>query len=173
MPFPMLRTLDDRVATALERAILARDWYLGIARTTTPWADENAPPAVDPTATSLQEVAGYKKLDQVVVCYPSPTGEIEFRFDSGNIERYAISSDSQAFANQAIFVYMKAELRYDEFPLVTYRQVGLVEGLTPSGADMLLPGDVTDPGRLRGLQNKPPVDRAIDQVNSLQYLWNF
>lgn len=141
--------------------------YFVVARTVTPWDDESNPPAESIDTTMLEEIAGLKKADTVSLCYPSDVGEIEFRG-----QRYSFVDDSVAYDYDSRYLYCSALLRFDEFPIVTFRQYGITVGVIPTpgneGKDVLLPDEVQNYGKLIGYVNIPPVIRTASSKNLLE-----
>lgn len=81
----------------------------------------------------------------------------------------------------AKYVYVETYLNYDEFPLVTYRQLGLSTGVAPNTANTLLaaaysPTSVdqfTSLGILEVLDNRMPATRDINQREQLSLILEF
>lgn len=81
----------------------------------------------------------------------------------------------------AKYVYIDCRLRYDEFPLVTYRQIGICTGVTPSASDILLSAsysssgkdEFTSLGTLEVLDNRPPYIRDIATTELLSIIIEF
>lgn len=79
------------------------------------------------------------------------------------------------------YVYVDCYLNYDEFPLVTYRQIGLCSGVTPNTEDVLRSGIYTNNGVneykslgvLEILDNRSPNTRDISQRELLSLIIEF
>jgi hypothetical protein len=138
-----------------------------VGRTQTPWTNEQSPPAEVVTTTMVDEIAGFKKADTVSLCYPDPAGSIEFRG-----QRFTLISDDLAFTQDSRFLYCSGLLKFDLFPVVTFRQHGIVVGVIPTPGnetkDVLLPTEVSFVGRLVAYVNHPPVIRTAGSKNLLE-----
>lgn len=87
-----------------------------------------------------------------------------------------------ALVEGAKYVYVDCYLNYDEFPLVTYRQIGLCTRVTPNTEDILraafyTTGGTTDEytslGILEILDNRVPSTRDISQRELLSLIIEF
>lgn len=86
-----------------------------------------------------------------------------------------------ALVEGAKYVYVDCYLNYDQFPLVTYRQIGLCTGVTPNTEDVLkdaaysLSGtnEYTSLGNLEILDNRVPSTRDISQRELLSLIIEF
>jgi len=142
-------------------------WFV-VGRTQTPWEDEQNPPSESVDTTSLSEIAGFAKAQSVFLCYPDENGSIEFRG-----QRYSlVLNDDNAYDNDSRFLYCSTLLKFDEFPVVTFRQYGLVVGVVPTSGNenktVLLPDEVLDPGKLICYVNHPPIVRSVGSKNLLE-----
>jgi hypothetical protein len=146
-------------------------WFV-VGRTHTPWDDENNPPAESIDTVSLTEIGGLQKAQMVSLCYPDPDGEIEFRG-----QRYRLVSDENAYEYDSRFLYCSTLLKFDEFPLVTFRQFGIYVGVVPKvgyeGRSVLTPDQVQDYGKMIGYVNHPPLVRTAGSKNLLEIVIEF
>lgn len=86
-----------------------------------------------------------------------------------------------ALVEGAKYVYTDCYLNYDEFPIVTYRQVGLCTGVTPNSEDILLSSsnqgvtkdEYSSLGVLEILDNRLPSTRDINQREMLSLIVEF
>lgn len=86
-----------------------------------------------------------------------------------------------ALVEGARWVYMDAYLRYDQFPLVTYRQIGIYSSVEPSNVDTMRSKAYSDTGEneyiragiLEVLDNRKPTPREIDQKEMLSLIIEF
>ena len=86
-----------------------------------------------------------------------------------------------ALVEGARYVYLDCYLNYDQFPLVTYRQIGLCTGVTPNTEDILKDGsytlsgasEYTSLGNLEILDNRVPNTRDINQREMLSLIIEF
>jgi len=81
----------------------------------------------------------------------------------------------------AKYVYVESYLNYDDFPLVTYRQLGLCSGVTPNTDDILLSAayaatgnnEYTSLGTLEILDNRVPSTRDANQRELVSIILEF
>lgn len=86
-----------------------------------------------------------------------------------------------AMVEGAKYVYLDCYLNYDEFPLVTYRQIGLCTGVTPNTEDILKSAEYTlsgvddynSLGVLEILDNRLPNTRDVNQRELLSLIIEF
>lgn len=151
--------------------------YLALARSNTPWSNEEVPPDEDKTATSLIETYGYKKCD-VNLARPLKEGEdvgvnrtVTFKGKT-----WVLVEESQAYAEGANYIYIKGEVMGDELPLQSYRQAGIHSGLTlnPNVTSLaVLPTEVNDAGKLLFYVNRKEQKRADDIRNIEAFMVKF
>jgi hypothetical protein len=141
-------------------------WFV-VGRTQTPWDDETNPPQESVDTVMLTEIGGLQKAQTVSLCYPDLNGVIEFRG-----QRYSLVSDDYAYDYDSRYLYCSTILKFDEFPLVTFRQFGLLVGVVPTAGNetksILLPEEVQDYGKLLGYVNIPPISRTAGSKNLLE-----
>jgi len=146
-------------------------WFV-VGRTQTPWDNENNPPTESVDMVSLTEIGGLQKAQTVSLCYPDPNGNIEFRG-----QRYSLVSDKYAYYYDSRFLYCSTLLKFDEFPVVTFRQFGLYVGVIPKvgyeNRNVLTPDQVQDYGKMIGYVNHPPVVRTAGSKNLLEIVVEF
>lgn len=87
-----------------------------------------------------------------------------------------------ALVEGAKYVYVECYLNYDEFPIATYRQIGLCTGVTPNTEDILRASaynliggtdEFTSLGILEILDNRIPSTRDINQRELLSLIIEF
>lgn len=86
-----------------------------------------------------------------------------------------------ALVDGAHYVYMICYLNYDEFPVMTYRQIGVCTGVAPSTENVLLSArakgtdtdDYTSLGILEILDNRGPSTRDSSQREKLSVIIEF
>lgn len=86
-----------------------------------------------------------------------------------------------AMAEGAHYVYVECYLNYNQFPLVTYRQIGLCTRVSPSTEDKLLSAEYssttaneyTSLGTLEILDNRVPSTRDANQREMLSLIIEF
>lgn len=160
-----------RVWQALQVVQTGNVW-VGIGKST-PWGDPDNPPEVNPLATSVDELIALKKAETLTLVVPDANGTIEHLGQKWR----AVTNDA-AMAERARWVYVAAWLRYDEAPIVTYRQAGAFVGVipkpeVPSGKLVLLPEEVASFGYLIVLSNRSPIQRAVDQKELIEFIIEF
>lgn len=86
-----------------------------------------------------------------------------------------------ALVEGARYVYVDCYLNYDEFPIVTYRQIGLCTGVTPNTVDVMRSAEYaiggtaeyTSLGVLEVLDNRVPATRDANQRELLSLIIEF
>jgi hypothetical protein len=141
-------------------------WFV-VGRTQTPWDDEKNPPVESVDTVALTEIGGLQKAQTVSLCYPDPNGVIEFRG-----QKYSLISDDYAYDYDSRYLYCSTLLKFDEFPVVTFRQFGILVGVVPKSDyennTVLTPDQVQDYGKLIGYVNHPPIIRTAGSKNLLE-----
>lgn len=163
--------INMRVWQALSLVLSANVW-IGLGRTSI-WGTPDKPPEIDPLATELNEFLAFKKAETLALVVPDNEGEIEHLG-----QNWRTVSPVDARAENARHVYISAWLKYDELPVVTYRQTGVfvdvvLKETTPPGRLILLPNEVQDIGYLLALNNRTPVERAADQKELVEFIIEF
>lgn len=145
--------------------------YMAVGRSTA-WTDEEAPPADNADATVIEEIIGYKKIDSIYLVTPDVNGTIVYRS-----QKFKIVAEADAFTQGAKYVYVEAKLLYDQFPLTTFRQVGLFAGTTRKAGvedkSVLLPSEVESPGKLRVIGNYKKQERFAEKKETLSFILEF
>lgn len=86
-----------------------------------------------------------------------------------------------ALVEVAKYVYVEAFLNYDEFPLVTYRQIGLCTGVLPNDKDIMREAtysptsvkEYSSLGNLEVLDNRAPMTRDIAMRELISLVFEF
>lgn len=156
------------ITTTLSQVKLARDLkakanpYFAIGRSTA-WTNEKLPPIPNKSTTSLEEVIGYKKVESVFLCRPiKPKETTNYQRFYYNNQEWVKVPDANAEAEGATYVGYETKLNPTDFPLGTYRQVGIHIGLTPKSGvtkNNLLPSEVNSKGYLHAYENTKPINR--------------
>lgn len=144
-----------------------KDVFFAIGRTTEWAADETTnpnflPPEPDKAATGLDELIGMKLVSRKLLVAPDETGTIIWRDN-----KYKILTVEEAIERQSRWVFIEAEIYFEELPEVDYRQVGVYTRVTrKSGVSasktLLLPEEIQSPGLLEVLDNRHVVTRLND-----------
>lgn len=153
--------------------------FFGFGRQT-PWSETEGdgtseiPDAPSMAATQIEEPIGFKLVDKVHLVIPNNSdGTIAYK-DS----KWEIVPEDQAYVKNARHVYIECTLRYDEIPLIDYRQIGIITGLKRAssvlhGKAALIPSEVEDQGILQILDNRKPTVRQKDQKEQLSLIIEF
>lgn len=152
--------------------------FFGFGRQT-PWSETGEdeaeiPEAPSMAATEVEEPIGFKLVDRVHLVIPNEEdGTIAYK-DS----KWEIVSEDQAYNKNSRHVYIECTLRYDEIPLIDYRQIGILTGLkreteVSPGKAALIPSEVADQGILQILDNRKPTVRQKDQKEQLSLIIEF
>ncbi|AII28433.1 structural protein [Enterococcus phage EF24C] len=162
-----IATNNSRVYASLQLKNKQDSMYLAIGKTT-PWTNEDAPPAPDPTTTTLTEVIGYKKVARVSLCREYlPSDDSKYPVVSYGSRKFTLIPDEDGYKEQAWMVYVEAEITGDELPTGTFRQVGIHTDLVSKASSekkALLPTDVTDAGILQFFENRQQQNRTSDVI---------
>lgn len=165
-----LITLNGRTKRALDFS--QKVLYMGIGRTTA-WTDEQNPPAVTEDMTAIEELNFISKINTIKFVKPDAAGEIEYR-DS----RWTEILEADIYTQDVVNIYLEVLLDYDNYPLITYRQIGLLEGPT-DGTDTICVNDkylqteLTQEGLLHYIDNRTPTVRDINQKEKLSIILEF
>ena len=131
--------------------------WLALGRVT-PWPDEANPPELDMAQTAIDEVFGLKLFDRAAMVVPDSTGPIV----NGD-DRYREVTDQQALDLQTPYLAVTFILQPDEFPGISYRQIGVfVDSIPQQGLSSfraLLPAQFKSLGRLYYVDNSTPITR--------------
>jgi len=163
-------TLKSHTLRAME-FILKTDVYFVLAKSST-WPDEENPTPETPE-TELDTPITYKKVQQVYLVIPDDEGTIEY-----GDTFWSVVPEENALAELARWVFIRSSFEYDEHPLVTFRQVGVVSGLVPKetvppGQMALDPDEVEDPGVLEIIDNRAVMTRKEDQREVISFIVEF
>jgi hypothetical protein len=153
--------------------------YFGIGKTS-PWTDENNPPAPTPT-TTLSEVIGYRKADKVYLVVPHdgssvPDGTIVIDYSGGT--QWKVVNELQAYDEGSSYIYIETSILPTDFPTGDYRQVGVFTGLmreagVDAGKFHLLPSEVQSSGVLEIVDNREKSTRNSNTKEFLSYIIKF
>lgn len=160
-----------RIWQALQMVQAANAW-IAIGKTSI-WGDGDAPPQINPATVAISDLVALKKAETLTLVVPDPNGAIEHLG-----QKWAPVAIGDARVKQARYVYVAAWLRYNEVPIVTYRQTGVLLGVSRNGnVDpgklVLLPTEVADLGYLVAMNNRSPLPRAEDQKELVEFIVEF
>jgi len=141
----------------------------------TPWPDEENPPAPDPNVSQVDEIIGFKKVEMKHLVVPDEVnGTIRYRE-----LMWRIVVPGAVFTEGCRWVFISTEISDSDLPLGSYRQVGVYSGLQVDASVLpgkynLLPEEVVSPGVLEIIDYKgEPVNRQIDQTEKLALIMEF
>lgn len=158
-------TKNAHVENALRFYGERQNMYLGIARSTTPWSNENVPPEEDPSVNDLIELVGMRKCN-VSLARELGEGEtttkqtVEFKGKT-----WVLVNEGDAYTEGATYVYVSGAISGAELPLGTYRQAGIFTKVTVEDgvtASAVLPSQITSRGTLCFYVNRSPQVRTAD-----------
>lgn len=166
-----ITTVSGHVARALD--FYNRDDIFFAFGKQTPWENEDMPPAPEITMTDIEDILGFKQVENKFMVVPDEEGMLIYR-DS----RWTIIGANEAFEKSSRWVYIDVYLRYDELPLGEYRQIGVYSRLQknddiPSGQMALLPTEVKHNGVLEVVDNRKRAIRQSDQKEQLSIIIEF
>lgn len=136
--------------------------------------DYDLNPPVPKNTDVLIEPLGYKRVEFKSLVVPDNNGSLLYRN-----EHWSSVTEADAVTKGARWVYLEAELNYDELPTTeAYRQVGIYTGLTPISTIspnqyVLLPNQVKTLGMLEVLDDRKPVYRDNDVREILKIILEF
>lgn len=138
-----------------------------------PWEDDSNPPKENPDQRQVEDLIGFKKVEQVSLVRPAK-GETEeyLTFEYGN-EEYAVIPEEDAYQENAWSLFIESAIYGSDLPIGRYRQVGLYTGIQ-SDKEVLLPEEVEEnQGTLQFLTNRKPQRRTKNVDVYLNYLVTF
>lgn len=149
--------------------------YFGLGKTT-PWENESDPsfsaPLPSVEKTSLDELIGMKKVSVKSLVYPDDAGTIVYRDKTWR----KISAD-EAVRLGAHWVYIEAQVLYNDLPAVAYRQIGVFSRVQPkqtvSDPSTLLPSDIENQGILEIFDQRKVVTRNEDSRDVFSMIIEF
>lgn len=159
-----ITSYDAQVERALW--IKTKSLWIAIGRTT-PWPNENLPPAEAPGDSAIAETISYVRPSVISLARPVSSG------GDATISRqqYLFVADADAYTQYARFIYFKALFDPAEtpgLPLNTFRQSAIFSGLTPAAGhendQWLIPADVAATGILEYSANHAPVSGPSAQI---------
>lgn len=172
-----VKTQNGHVSDAL-RFFSENNIYFGFGRKDTPWAsNENEvgfiPPPPSRDTQELEEPMGFKLIESKQMVIPDEEGSIIYR-DS----RWSIVPANEAYTKGSKWVYLECFIRYEELPLMPYRQIAVFTRLeknsdVPQGKLALLPEDVKKQGNLEIVDNRKPTPRHPDQRERISIIIEF
>lgn len=130
---------------------------------TSAWDDDKNPPAPKREVNALSEIIGYKKVSTVSMCRPKKPNETSnYQTVYYNNQEWLLVPDANAETENATYIYYEVDVLPSDFPLGTYRQVGLQFDVKPKTGvtkSNLLPTELSSAGYLYAYENSKPVNR--------------
>ena len=128
-----IETLQSHVMVALMAKNDLPNLWLSMGQTT-PWPDEEIPPAETMDTDHLDGITGFKHFERALLVAPLssdvsavPVGnEIVYK---GN--QWKIVADADAYKEGARYLYLETHIEPGDLPYVVYRQIGVYRNLTP------------------------------------------
>jgi hypothetical protein len=169
-------TLNSHIADAIRLQSQYDTAYLVIGKSS-PWTDDNNPPEEDENVTAISEIIGYKKVKNFSLARPLASGEsadtVGFPVVTYSGQQWVLVPVDQAYEQKARWVYIESEIHPEDFPLGSYRQVGVHVGLSPNAGvtkSNLHPTEVADTGVLRFYENREPQNRTSSVYSLEQFI---
>ncbi len=171
MPNYTATVVGSRIRQAVQTVINGDAW-IGIGKTS-PWPGDGSPPQVDPETMVLTEMVAFKKAETITLVVPDPDGAIEHLR-----QRWMPVTVGEARNKKSRWVYIATWLRYDEVPIVDYRQTGAFiapvrKTEVAPGKSVLLSSEIEDIGYLIAVSNRSPIPRAEDQKELVEFIVEF
>lgn len=141
--------------TAIGKGIITANTFVGVGRTT-PWADEEDPPAPSLTDTTLEELIIYKRPNRLTFVINDSNGDITILGG-----KYRALTLEEARNLQAQQVLIQTTFSTADFGgPADYRQIGVFTYVVPTAGNenksILLPSEIEDPGIIIHITNRSP-----------------
>lgn len=153
-----------------------KDLYVEFAKST-PWSDESNPDSESASTVDLESSIAFLKADQVLLVYD---GGVAGTTANGtdivyNNHKWIVSTEDNAYNNNAHYVLLTAKMSGTSLPAFTYRQIGIRKGTVFANnvtGNTTLSANVLDKGKLWFYENKTPRNHTTDSVINIKYLIN-
>ncbi len=125
----------------------------------------------DSYSFTMDGIIGFKLVSLKQMVIPDPSGTITY-----NGSTWSVVSPANAYTLNSRWVYVKAEIVYDELPVGQYRQEGVFTNLTRNGgvtAQAVLPSQVSSVGQLHGLVNRGVITRDSESIQDVNFIIEF
>lgn len=166
-------TLKSHIRRAIE-FINKESIYIGLGGQAA-WEYEPSGTVEIPTPTPTDGISDPFVFGHIVsklLVYPDPAGELDYRG-----YRFNISTEEEAYANAARWVYTSFEFRYDEAPMGTYRKVGIYSDLLLAPETVIksiyTPVEVQSQGILEYLMHIEPITRSANKIDRAIIILSF
>lgn len=149
------------------------DIFFALGRHTTEWEDELIPDTPSVDMADLEELIGFKQVENKYLVIPDENGTLEY-----DERMWRIVPPNDAISTGARWVYLEAKLNPDELQLLPYRQIGIYTGVkrkpdVPIGQTALLPDEVEDTGILEVVDNIRKNTRQLRQRELFSVILEF
>lgn len=159
-----IATTAGHVSRALDFAARTDMWFK-LGRSITPWDNEMNPPIPgEDDQVDSDEILGLKRVETLLLVVPDDTnGTLVYRD-----KMYRVVSSDDAYSQGARWVYLAANIAYDELPSDSiYRQIAVSSRVvlkpdTDTTLRAVTPDQVSDFGVDEFLNNRRPVYRDSD-----------
>ncbi len=166
-------TLNSRTQRTYDLA--QKNLYIGFGQTSA-WSNENIPDAPDPSDTLLDELNFIARVENIKYVKPDPGGSIVYR-DTNWLE----VAEENIFTENIINLYLDVLLDYDNYPLISFRAIGLLENPTWMNVDIETDcteqeydvGDLHSQGVLHYIDNRLVTHRSISQKEKVSIILEF
>jgi hypothetical protein len=173
----MVLTKAHRTANAMRFKHSTQDNIWVALGGTSPWPDEQHPPAPSLTTTTIDTPVLYVKA---IVRYvkEDPAGGFVF-VDPSGVQRYflEITNESQVISQLISVVMVQATANGIDIPATTIREIGFVTNLVPAagfeGRSQLTPQQITSTGILETIEYRVPLAIIDTSTYSFSYLTEF
>jgi hypothetical protein len=121
------------------------------------------------------------KYEGVITAVDSPNNTVTLDTAAPSLINAGAKVIGGAVVEGARWVYVDSYLRYEQFPLVTYRQVGVYSMVQPANLDIMKSAaysteavdEYTKTGILEVVDNRKPTPREVDQKELLSLIIEF
>lgn len=146
--------------------------YFGIGRLTN-WSDETLPPTPAFTSTQIEELNFIAKVENLKYIIPDEEGEIYYINT-----RWTEIAENDIYAQNCYNLYLDVTLDYDNYPIIDYRQVGLLENPTDIYDEICrqnkyLVNEINSQGILHYLDNRVVTYRQLNQQERISAILEF
>lgn len=136
---------------------------------TSSWPDDDNPPQESVQTALIDDIQGLKKVDTINFVKEDSNGTIVF-----GDKKYSVVNEQDIYDQDAIYMYFSATLKFEEFPIVTFRQTALLVDVIPKAGhesdDPLLPENVNSYGKMIAYVNHVPKVRVGYGKDLIEFL---
>lgn len=160
-----MATLTDSGRIAMAKAIADLPIFMSWGEGDGAWTETVPDELV--TATSLQNVVGYRQATSVQFCEESPDGEISIPAGTFTVSE-----------TPTRHLYLKFVFDFEDASGGTIREIGVKTGTTtaeglPEGRQYFLPAEITAAGDLLLIEHRKPIYREIGVRETFEFVVTF